>query len=54
MSIGQALGLLVFALMVLAGIVLLRRRRSRGGRRGFGSQSRVRTWSKSDKWSPWR
>lgn len=55
MSNGQAMGLLVLVLLVVAGIALLRRRRRRGGgARRFSGHGRVRTWSKSDKWSPWR
>lgn len=52
MSNGQMAGLLLVVLLVIVAVALLRRRR-RGGRR-FASNARVRTWSKSDKWSPWR
>lgn len=54
MSIGQGMGLLLFVLMVVVGIALLRGRRGPGGRKRFRSRPNVRTWSKSDKWSPWR
>lgn len=54
MSIGQKIGLVIVALLVIVGVALVRRRRNGGNRRRFTAQSRVRTWSKSDRWSPWR
>ena len=52
MSVGQVVGVLIAVAVVLIVILFVRARRRRWGR-PLGERN-VRTWSKSDKWQPWR
>jgi hypothetical protein len=52
MSVGQVVGVLIAVAIVIVVIAFMRKRRKRRVR-PF-SERNVRTWSKSDKWQPWR